>query len=105
MTRTEYQNLRHQARRAQRAWWQANKDPYSSGMERAQAWSAMQDAASLVPGGMSRGSSEVMLEGWFWRRSAVGSRITNRKARAQINKALGFMCREFGEAADVRKAA
>lgn len=96
MNRHTYQKLRRAARIAARAWWQSAKDPYATNYDRDRAWSAMHDATKRVPGGVSLPCTPpVMLDGWFWRRADVGRRMTNRKAQAQIQRALGFMSARF----------
>lgn len=97
MNRHTYQKLRHAARRAQRAWWNATKDPYSTQYDRDRARHVMHEEAAKVPGGMSRGTAEVMLDGWFWRRAAVSRQITDRKAKARIADAIELMAGGFSQ--------
>lgn len=104
MNRHTYQKLRRAARLASRHWWSVVKDPYASNYDRNRAWDVMHDEIAKVPGGMNRGTTEVMLDGWFWRRAAVGRRITDRKSKARIADAVELMAGHFS-LAEWRRAA
>lgn len=97
MNRHTYQKLRRNARRAQRTWWAAIKDPYATNYDRSRANDVMHEEASKVPGGMGRSSNDVMLDGWFWRRAAVGRRITDRKMKERIANAVELMAGGFSQ--------
>lgn len=97
MNRHTYQKLRHAARRAQRAWWNAIKDSHATTYDRDHARDVMHETAAAVPGGMSYGAPGVMLDGWFWRRAAVSRRIADRKAKARIAEAVELMASGFSQ--------
>lgn len=70
-TRTRYYDARHNARYAQRRWYQTLKDAYATLYDRESAAALAREMLALVPGGMRHSATTVLLPGWHARRSRV----------------------------------